>query len=54
MSKESYQSEVTQRPTINIMDEKVADDNSSCDSIDIADAICPNYVQESPKLAGSI
>ena len=31
------------------MDE-VEDDNSSCDSIDIADAVRPNNVPESPTL----
>ena len=49
MCEGSYQSEGAQRSTTNIMDE-VEDDNSSCDSIDIADAVRPNNVQESPTL----
>jgi hypothetical protein len=47
MSDESYQSEGGQRPTSNIIDEGVADENSRCDSIGNAAANHPNNVQES-------
>ena len=50
MSEESYQSEVAQRSTTNIMDE-VEDDNSSCDSIDIVNTVLKNNGQESSKLS---
>jgi hypothetical protein len=50
MSEESYQSEGAQRPTANINDEVVADENNSCDSSGNADAVRTNNVQESPKL----
>jgi hypothetical protein len=50
MSEESYQSEGAQRPTSNVIDEGVADENSRCDSIGNAAADHPNNVQESTKL----
>ena len=50
ISEESYQSEGAQRPTSNIIDEGVADENSRCNSIGNAAADHPNNVQESTKL----
>ena len=38
MSKKSYQLKGAQRPTTNIIDEGVADENNSCESIGHVDA----------------